>query len=222
MVVVDDLRPLHRQALLDATELVGRVTAADLGRDTPCAGWDLATLLAHMVGQHIGFTTAVREGDAPREAYEPVPFDAASWADSVELLQQAFAAADLAAEVHEIELHPTRPLPVAVLVGAQLLDTAVHTWDVARSLGLDYEPSPAIADAVLAIATPIPDGPGREAPGAAFAHAVTGEFMTPWSRALAVLGRVPSAPGSVSAQTTTEVVCADTERAATSPGDVTR
>lgn len=189
---MDDLRALHRQTLLDATELVATVTDADLGRDTPCAGWHLAALLAHMVGQHVGFATAVRTGDAPSEAYVPIPFDLDAWNDSVELLQGAFADADLAAEVLEIELHPTRPLPVGVLVGAQLLDTAVHTWDVARSLGRDYEPSPEIAEAVLAIAEPIPDGPGREAPGAAFAHAVPGDFTTPWTRALAVLGRTPT------------------------------
>lgn len=187
-----DLRPLHLDSIHDATELVATVTDADLDRSTPCAGWHLRALLAHMVGQHVGFATAVRKGDAPVEAYAPIPFDLAAWQDSVDLLLDAFADADPAAEVLEVELHPTRPLPVSVLVGAQLLDTAVHAWDIARSMDRDYEPSPEIVEAVLAIAAPIPDGPNRDQPGTAFAHAVLGEFTAAWPRALALLGRTPT------------------------------
>lgn len=182
-----DARTQHRSALVLATGYVGRVEAADLSRSTPCAGWTLADLLAHMVGQHLGFAAAVGDGDAPKAAYAPVPFTPDRWAESVEALTAAFAGADVEGHAVEIEFSPD-PLPIPVLVGAQLLDTVIHTWDVARSLGQDFVPPPDLAAAVLRIAETIPDDGRREQPGAAFAHALpaTGE---PWERALALLGR---------------------------------
>ena len=185
-----DLVARHRAALDVASAYVARVTDEDLRRRTPCAAWDLGQLLDHMVGQHAGFATVVRAGVAGAEAYEPQPFTPASWCRSVDELVDAFAGADLAAEVVEIELHPTRPLPVSVLVQAQFLDTVVHTWDVAAALGERFDPGTVIAAAVEAIAAPIPDDARRDAPGAAFAHAVpTGDAT--WDRTLGLLGRDP-------------------------------
>ena len=103
-------------------------------------------------------------------------------------LVAAFAAADLTDEVVEVELHPTRPLPISVLVEAQFLDTVVHTWDVAAAIGESFTPEPDVADAVLGIAETIPDDERRERPGAAFARALP-SGTTPWERALALLGR---------------------------------
>jgi hypothetical protein len=39
---------VHRRAVLASVEIVSRAGPADLGRDTPCAGWQLRDLLAHM------------------------------------------------------------------------------------------------------------------------------------------------------------------------------
>ena len=55
-----DIRELDRRAVLASVEVVSRVTAADLGRATPCAGWTLGDLLAHMTVQHHGFAAALR------------------------------------------------------------------------------------------------------------------------------------------------------------------
>ena len=137
----DDLRPLHRAALDDADRIVGRVTPADLARPTPCAGWDLADLLAHMIGQHHGFAAAVRDGNAPAAAYAVRPWTPAGWAESVRTLREAFAAADPGRAVVLVEIGPAA-LPLRRVVGAQLLDTVVHTWDVARALGREHLPAP--------------------------------------------------------------------------------
>jgi uncharacterized protein (TIGR03086 family) len=187
----NDPRQLHRDALRVATSYIERIDASDLGRSTPCIEWDLQHLLEHMVGQHLGFAQAVRAGDAPAGAYRPVPFTPAAWSASVEELIAAFAAADLDARVLELELDPEHPLPVSFLVLAQLLDTVVHTWDVAVSLGDAFTPAPHMLTPVVALANGIPDDERRDLPHAAFAHprAVDGE---PWERALAALGRDPA------------------------------
>ncbi|MFT3852277.1 MAG: TIGR03086 family metal-binding protein [Ilumatobacteraceae bacterium] len=183
-----DQLQLHRSSIAAASTYVARVTDDDLGRPTPCSAWNLGQLLDHMVSQHLGFAAVVRDGAAEPDAYRPVPFTLAAWQASVDSLLDAFAGADLQARVVEVELHPTLPLPIGVLVGAQLLDTVVHTWDIAATLGDTYEPDPQTADVVLRIAEPIPDDDSRDRPGAAFAHALA-PGPTPWARTLALLGR---------------------------------
>lgn len=88
-----DYRPLHRRALEVAAGYVAGIDGDSLGRPTPCAGWDLGTLLAHAVGQHYGFAAAVTDGDAPREAYAHRPVAparvAADWQDSADRLTDA-------------------------------------------------------------------------------------------------------------------------------------
>ena len=137
-------------------QVVGHVSEEDLERPTPCAGWTVADLLAHEVGQHLGFAAAVRDGDAPESAYEPVPFSPETWRDSVEAILGAFAGADPDAPVIEREL-VDRPLPLRVLVDAQLLDLLAHTWDLAKGLGHDFTPPDHLAADFLRMAQEIPD-----------------------------------------------------------------
>ena len=185
-----DFVQLHRESIAVASTYVTPLTDADLARPTPCSEWNLRQLLEHMVGQHAGFAEVVRTGAANADAYRPVPFSLSSWQTSVDELVAAFASADLTREVVEVELHPTRPLPILVLVQAQFLDTVVHTWDVATAIGESFTPEPGTADAVLSIAETIPDNERRERPGAAFARALDAG-TTPWQRCLALLGRDP-------------------------------
>jgi len=188
----DDLRPLHRAALDDADRLVGRVTPADLARPTPCAGWDLADLLAHMIGQHHGFAAAVRDGNAPAAAYAVRPWTPAGWAESVRTLREAFAAADPGRAVVLVEIAPAA-LPLRRVVGAQLLDTVAHTWDVARALGREHVPAAELVAVVAAVAAAVPDGEHRDRPGGAFARPVPAQG-TDWDQALARLGRGSGRP----------------------------
>jgi uncharacterized protein (TIGR03086 family) len=184
-----DLRPQHRAALDEATRFVRRVTDDDLTRATACVDWTLRELLAHMVGQHLGFAAAVRNGTAPRAAYAPIPFTLEEWDASVAGLLDAFAHADLAAPAVELELAPV-PLPIGRLVAAQFLDTVIHTWDVARSLDEPYLPSAEVAEVIAGIAEGIPDDDRRCASDAAFAPARP-SGGTRWEQALARLGRDP-------------------------------
>lgn len=190
-----DVVALHQQAIEDAAGFAHRALRAPLDGPTTCDGWDLRDLLAHMVGEHHGFAAAVRAGagstggTVPRTAYTPVPPTAESWDRSTADLVDAFATADPNVQVTAVVLGD-RPLPLPVVVTAQLLDSAVHAWDLARSLGEDHEPAPEIVSAALAMAERIPDDASREGPGAAFGHALPGG-ATPWERLLRLLGRDP-------------------------------
>lgn len=184
---MDERLGLHAEAmgLLDA--VVQHVTDDDLGRPTPCAGWTVADLLAHEVGQHLGFAAAVRAGEAPESAYVPVPFSPETWRDSVEAILSAFAVADPDTSVTVSELVPV-PLPMPVVVDAQLLDVVAHTWDLAKGLGHDFTPPDHLAADFQRMAQAIPDRAYGE--GHAFSVRLVPDGSD-WEQGLLLLGRDP-------------------------------
>lgn len=186
---MDELRPLFDKALADAGERVLGAAATDLRAPTPCAGWDLGALIGHMIGQNEGFAGAVRDGDAPASAYLPVELSAdevpARWTESAERLRKAFGTAEPTARVRLAELD--LEVPVAVALSMQLLDSAVHAWDVAAALGEDYRPDDAIARVVHESAQRIAARPGGTPGVFAAPRPVDGADL--WSDALRMLGR---------------------------------
>jgi uncharacterized protein (TIGR03086 family) len=206
--VVDDLLmrnilELHRRAVAGLGPVVGRVSPADLGRPTPCAGWDLRTLLEHMTGQDHGFAAAVRAartgGEVDVSAFAPRPLGAtpaATLATGLDEVVDAFAeAAGLEQPVLLAEFDARLPLPI--VAGMHLVDTLVHGWDVAATLGTQADYAARVdADVVaaaLAMAEQVPDDQSREAPDAPFGHAVAAPAdADPWTRTLTLLGRDPA------------------------------
>lgn len=188
MLIFGEMLTAYGLALDDTTMLASK--AGDLTVPTPCAGWDLADLFGHMVGQNLGFAAAVAEGDAPAAAYESVPVTsgnvARTWQESAARVRDAFGAADPEATVHlaEFGFRPT----VAVALGMQLLDAAVHAWDVATALGQTYRPAEATVTFVLDMARQIAARPGGTP---VFAAPLTEHGTNPWGDALRLLGRDP-------------------------------
>jgi uncharacterized protein (TIGR03086 family) len=193
MQAITDLRTLHLRAIESATTVLARVTPTDLARPTPCTGWDLRTLIGHVIGQNHGFAEAVERGDAPVEAFAGRPPDPdrieAAWRASSDRLTSAFASADADRQVRLVEISRDVTFPLATVVGFQLLDTVVHTWDVATALGEPFRPDDELVAATVAQAERVPGGPARTRSGAAFAPALTPSGDDGWSRALALLGR---------------------------------
>jgi uncharacterized protein (TIGR03086 family) len=193
MQTIIDLRPLHRRALDVASKLIATIGPADLARPTPCTGWDLRALLEHAIGQNHGFAAAVEGPDAPVSAYAGRPFEPedveAKWTESAERLATAFAAAPLDRPILLAEFSAEQRFPVAMVVSFQLLDTVVHTWDIATALGQAFRPDDELAAATLAVAERVPTGEAREQPGAPFGPALRYDGSDDWTRALALLGR---------------------------------
>src|SRR6476660_5846006 len=117
------MKTVHRHALDLASEMVATIRPADLGRPTPCAGWDLAALLAHMTGQNHGFADALR-GGTELAAYAPVPGVEAWQASVADLLDAVAHPATDAVLLQEITT--AKRFPVPVVIGFHLLDTVVH------------------------------------------------------------------------------------------------
>ena len=200
MHTISDVRPFHRTAVLASIDVVAAVTPDDLRRPTPCAGWNLLDLLAHMTAQHHGFAAAARGGgDSPtiwasdRVADAVAADPGGTYAAAAADLLDAFAADGvLDAMVALPEFGPGATFPGAVAIGFHFVDYVVHGWDVARSIGASFALPDDVVAAVRPLVFVIPDGEYRAMDGAPFGPAIAApDGASDLDRILSHLGRSP-------------------------------
>lgn len=186
----------HRRATAMLDAVLTSISARDLDRATPCAAWDLRALLAHQLGQNRGLAEAIRSGTDSLDIWAPRPLGElgaqAVTASAAELTQTMVEAPDPEHPVWMPEISRTQPFTLLQVAAFHLLDTVVHSWDIARSVGRGVRIDADVLGAVEALTEQVPDGPGRELPGAAFARRVTGGEETGLPGVLRSLGRDPS------------------------------
>ena len=189
-----DYVALDKIATRTSVALVSRLTSADLTRPTPCAGWTLADLLAHMTAQHHGFA-AGSTGSADLAPWQPKPLGAdpiADYSAAADEVLAAFAAEGVLDRNFCLpEFSPDATIPAPMAVSFHLVDYVVHSWDVARTLDLPVEFDDPVLDATLTVAELVPDDESRRAPGATFAPVVDWAGESTLDRILALLGRAP-------------------------------
>ncbi len=195
--VTSDIRELDERAVLASVEVVSAATAADLGRPTPRSGWTLADLLAHMTAQHDGFAAAAQGRGGDLDAWQAGPASddpVADYAAAAGRVIAAFGAPGTADRTFELpEILPGFGFPAAQAISFHFIDYVVHGWDVARSLGLAYEPDADVIEAALPVAQSVPDGKLRLQPGSAFLPGLPAPSgAATLDRILALLGRSPA------------------------------
>jgi uncharacterized protein (TIGR03086 family) len=190
-----DLPTADAAAVRDSALLVAQVTEGDLGRPTPCAGWDLGMLLEHMTAQHHGFAAAAEGRGADPAVWQvtPGPSVVERYARSAAEVIAAFAAADVLDRPFTLpEFGTDRPFPGRLAVGFHLVDYVVHGWDVARALDRPCQPAAEILALAAPIARAVPGGPARLAAGAAFGPEIAvATGADPLTEILSLLGRDP-------------------------------
>ncbi|MFF3456833.1 TIGR03086 family metal-binding protein [Streptomyces sp. NPDC002730] len=190
------LRRLNAQAVRDSVNLIRRMTPGDLLRPTPCSAWTLTDLLAHMTAQHHGFAAAAlgHGQDLSHWSVRPLGEDPVTqYGDAAQNVIAAFTT--LESPDHEFalpEFTQAQTFPAARAIGFHLIDYVVHSWDVARTLGITYAPGSELLQAALPIARAVPDGDSRLAPGSAFRPGLAADDDTgTLEKILAALGRSP-------------------------------
>jgi uncharacterized protein (TIGR03086 family) len=171
----DEIRAWDRRAVQRSVELVDTVTATDLGRPTPCGDWTLADLIGHLTAQHVGFAAAARGDGSELSHWSVVPAEdpVAAYRNAAAEVTAAFAAlSDPETPFALPEITTRMTFPARQAIGFHLIDYVVHSWDVARSLGVPVNLDDGLVEAALPIAQAVPDGPERLRPGAAFAPAL--------------------------------------------------
>ncbi|HEX9622954.1 MAG TPA: TIGR03086 family metal-binding protein [Streptosporangiaceae bacterium] len=190
----DSIVALDAQAVRESVKLVERSTAADLTRPTPCAGWTLHDLLTHLATQHYGFAAA-STGDGDLAQWHPRPLGddlVAAYRASADHVLAAFAADGVLDRQFPLPEIPRAPaFPARQAISFHFIDYVVHSWDVAKTLGVDVTFDPHLLDAALAVAEAVPGGKARLAPGAAFAPKIDWPGGTRLDQIVAILGRSP-------------------------------
>ncbi|MFC4081177.1 TIGR03086 family metal-binding protein [Amycolatopsis samaneae] len=183
-------RELDRRSLLILDELVATATPADLDLPTPCAGWTLADLLRHQVGENNGFAIAVRHGSAPDWDGDLGDHAYRAYAASVDAYLAAFA--DDAVLDRTLTIGGLGDYPGHIAARMHLIDTVVHGWDLAKTLGRPYEPLPEAVRDALEFAERIPADPEVRRQRGTFAPVVELAGDVPeFDRLLGLLGRSP-------------------------------
>jgi uncharacterized protein (TIGR03086 family) len=200
--IPDGIQELDRRAVLATVDLAAHITPADLHRATPCAGWNLADLLGHLVAGHRGFAAAAAsdppDGD-PLAGWrvEPLGDDpVATYTAAAHAVLAAFAADGVLGRTMLLpEISPTFRFPAPQAISFHFIDYVVHGWDLARALDLPFQPDPELLGPALTVARAVPNGPRRAEPGSMFDPALAAPDDAPaLDQILAWLGRSPSWP----------------------------
>jgi len=125
----------------NANRLVAAVGEDQWGADTPCTEWDARALVNHMTG-----TAHVFGGSATRTPPAAGPDDAdhlgdnpvGSYAAAAQATQEAWRAEGA---LDGMTVVPAE-MPAVAALGVNILDTGIHSWDLAQATGQDHGLTP--------------------------------------------------------------------------------
>jgi uncharacterized protein (TIGR03086 family) len=169
--------------------IIGSLRDDDLGNPTPCHGWDVRTVVQHLVGGTVE-TLGLPESPGSTDLDETADSLAMSYASAVDGLCAHVAAAGAVSCVDGAP--PSEDRRVLMFPAWRLfVEHAVHGWDIATATGTGAEIPDAVAahaeQLVRALRAMAPPRPGRFAPEVAVRTSAT-----PTERLVALLGRDPA------------------------------
>lgn len=155
---------------------------------TPCEGWDVRTVVAHVVVGDSQVATLIGGGDVQRvEEFNPSvlgPNPAATWRGTALAAIRAFATPGA---LERRYAHPIGNVRGRTMIGFRITDSLVHGWDVAKAVGDDVLLDPEICEYCLdfwfPMAASLPES-GYYAPSV-----MPSEGADAGTRLLALLGR---------------------------------
>jgi uncharacterized protein (TIGR03086 family) len=186
-----DIAEVHARALEATRAYVAGVGPDQWTADTPCAEWDVRTLVNHVVtgnewaaelsgGKTISEVGDRLDGDVLGD--DPV----AAYDASAERAAAAFRRPGALAAPCAVSYGP---VPGEVYAGHRLIDTLVHGWDIAKATGQPTDLDPQLVAAGLDVLLPQADllaGSGMFG-----SPTDLGEDADPQTRLLGLLGRQP-------------------------------
>jgi uncharacterized protein (TIGR03086 family) len=192
---ITDPVELVERAFAATRSVVALTTAADYPRPTPCAEWDVRTLVNHIVGGACWYAETMRdrvsppvEGDDDDDVCAGDPLVA--YDDGIGKAVDALRAPGaLDGSIAFIG----RDRPAATVASLCALDTFVHGWDLARALARPTDLDPGVAEALLAhTVDSIPDAlRGTDADSLYRPVAPVPDDAPPADRLAGFLGRAP-------------------------------
>jgi uncharacterized protein (TIGR03086 family) len=151
--IMADIAQLHREALDETHTVVAGVGREQWNATTPCDGWDVQTLLNHLVSGNLwaaqlGAGSTIEEvgdrldgdllGDNALVAYEASAESAAATVEAPGALAAPGAVS-------------YGPVPGSEYAGHRFIDVLIHGWDLAVATGQDTTLDPELVDAAYAL-----------------------------------------------------------------------
>lgn len=178
------------QQAFDSTRAVlANVEPGQMGDPTPCATWDVAGLVNHIVGGTHWFAAAVNDGGTDSTGDDMPDFASGDYLAAFDEGSKAAVAAFSADGALEKMINlPFGTFPGAAFLGLATTDAFTHGWDLAKATGQSTDLAPDLAAGLLeANKASIPDeyrgpegapfGPVQEAPDGATAADQLAAFL---------------------------------------------
>lgn len=136
-----------QQAQAVSRSVLENVSADQMQASTPCASWDVAGLINHIVGANIFFSSGMT-GQAPKGIEED--FAAGDYLTAFDLgAAQALAAFEEEGALDKIVSLPFGDMPGMGFMGIAMSDTFQHAWDLAKATGQSTDLAPELATQIL-------------------------------------------------------------------------
>ena len=177
------------------TALVERLTPAQLTAATPCANWDVRSMLSHTLASIEAFSAAVDNGAGPDEAklfsgHDILGSDPASVAHRITRRSQiGWAAWAADRRFDEPVTTVLGVMPASAALGIITFSTLVHSWDLAVAMGETLEFTADEATLAQAVAAQLL--PTARPAGLFAAEVPVPASATPTQRVVSFTGRSP-------------------------------
>ncbi|MEV6836496.1 TIGR03086 family metal-binding protein [Streptomyces sp. NPDC051133] len=186
-----DPRPVYTRATEQAAALIKTVRPEHLGGPTPCAEYDVRTLLSHIVGGTLRNAVIGEGGDglAVHPFAEGVGDD--GWAAAYdEVRVRVLRAWESDERMTTLVRVPWGEVTGHAALSGYVMEIVTHTWDLAEALGRAGELDPELAEFALATARRVLPG-GRPGDHHFAACRAAGDGAGVYERLAAWLGRAP-------------------------------
>lgn len=179
----------YERALQGFGDVVAQASIDSWSAQSPCSEWTARHVVGHVIAVQHAIAATINGTRPPMNPMkEPDRFagddPAATWLDAAATVRAAIAGSDITDQVVTMW---RGEMTVDDMLGYNIGDTTIHTWDLARAIGVDDSLDAELVHAALELYEPIADsmrGP------AVFADLVEVDTAAdPQTRLLALVGR---------------------------------
>lgn len=186
-----DPRPMFAHATAQTADVIATVRPEQLSGPTPCAEYDVRTLLGHVVGASTRIAVCGEQGDGLHVRLFVDGVEDDGWPRAYDEIRTRVVAAWSSDERMAGPVRaPWGEVPGRDALPLYVMEMVAHTWDLSEGLGRPLELDPELAEYSLATARAALPGDERE--GRPFGPALPApEGADAYGRLAAWLGRRP-------------------------------
>jgi len=149
----------YERALVGFGSIVAQASADSWSSQSPCSEWTARHVVGHVIAVQHAIAATINGNRPPMNPMkEPDRFagddPVTTWLEAAATVRAAIANTDI--EGHRVTMWRGE-MTVDEMLGYNIGDTTIHTWDLARALGVDDSLDPDLVAAALELYEPIVD-----------------------------------------------------------------